>query len=61
MSEPDVQGATSTRWPVGFKAMQATGLGAVFAFPMRRGTPDIGVVDLYTMEVAANFFIRSAS
>lgn len=46
--EPDVQRTTSSRWPVALEAMQATGLGAVFAFPMRLGTLDIGVVDLYT-------------
>ncbi|MBF4609585.1 GAF and ANTAR domain-containing protein [Curtobacterium sp. VKM Ac-1393] len=46
--EPDVQAATSARWPVALQAMQETGLGAVFAFPMRLGTLDIGVVDLYT-------------
>ncbi|QSB22980.1 GAF and ANTAR domain-containing protein [Curtobacterium sp. 24E2] len=45
--EPDVQAATSARWPVALQAMREAGLGAVFAFPMRLDTLDIGVVDLY--------------
>jgi hypothetical protein len=46
--EPNVARATSARWPVALRAMQETGLGAVFAFPMRLGSFDVGVVDLYT-------------
>lgn len=46
--ESDVARATSTQWPVALQAMQETGLGAVFAFPMRLGSLDVGVVDLYT-------------
>lgn len=46
--EPDLGRATSTQWPVALQAMRATGLGAVFAFPMRLGSFDVGVVDLYT-------------
>ncbi|MBF4609395.1 GAF and ANTAR domain-containing protein [Curtobacterium sp. VKM Ac-1393] len=45
---PDVQGTATTRWPVALQGLQAAGLGAVFAFPMRFGTLDIGAVDLYT-------------
>lgn len=44
----DVQGAASRRWPVALQGLQAAGLGAVFAFPMRFGALDIGAVDLYT-------------
>jgi hypothetical protein len=49
----DVQGAASRRWPVALQGLQAAGLGAVFAFPMRFGTLDIGAVDLYTDEPGA--------
>lgn len=45
---PDVQGTATTRWPVALQGLQAVGLGALFAFPMRFGTLDIGAVDLYT-------------
>lgn len=50
---PDVQGATTARWPIALQGLQATGLGAVFAFPMRFGALDIGAVDLYTDEPSA--------
>ncbi|MFZ7088447.1 GAF and ANTAR domain-containing protein [Curtobacterium sp. RRHDQ10] len=46
--EPDVQRASSTAWPLALAALQGTGVGAVFAFPMRLGTLDIGAVDLST-------------
>ncbi|WIB77970.1 GAF and ANTAR domain-containing protein [Curtobacterium sp. MCPF17_002] len=45
--EPDVQAATSDRWPVALMGMQEAQLGAVFAFPMRVGLLAVGVVDLY--------------
>lgn len=45
---PDVQGTTTRQWPVALQGMQATGLGAVFAFPMQLGTLNIGAIDLYT-------------
>jgi hypothetical protein len=44
---PDVAGATAPQWPMALQVMQETGLGAVFAFPMRLGNLHIGVVDLY--------------
>lgn len=45
--EPDVQSATSDRWPLALGAMRETRLGAVFAFPMTVGPIDVGAVDLY--------------
>lgn len=45
--QPDVQTATSDRWPFALSAMRDTRLGAAFAFPMRFGGIDIGAVDLY--------------
>lgn len=45
--EPNVQTATSPNWPMASRALRETGLGAVFAFPMRVGTLNVGAVDLY--------------
>ena len=50
---PDLQRATADGWPAALHAMQATGIGGVFAFPMRVGTIDVGAVDLYTEDRAA--------
>ncbi|WP_144764951.1 ANTAR domain-containing protein [Curtobacterium sp. 9128] len=47
VSEPDVQTATSERWPIALLAMSEIEVGSVFAFPLRVGTFWIGSVDLY--------------
>lgn len=46
--EPDVQGSGSTAWPLARHAMRATGLGAVFAFPLVVAGLRLGAVDLYS-------------
>lgn len=45
--QPDVQTATPQGWPMALLALREAGLGAVFAFPMRVGTLNVGAVDLY--------------
>lgn len=51
--EPDLQASTSGQWPVALMALQVIHLGAVFAFPMRVGTLNIGTVDLYNQAPTA--------
>lgn len=51
--EPDLQRSRSAGWPVALTALRDARLGAVFAFPIRFGTIDIGAVDLYHREAAA--------
>jgi hypothetical protein len=46
--EPDVQGSDGTTWPLAREAMHATGLGAVFAFPLVVAGLRLGAVDLYS-------------
>ncbi len=46
--EPDVQGSGATTWPLARHAMHATGLGAVFAFPLVVAGLSLGAVDLYS-------------
>ncbi|MBM7411967.1 hypothetical protein JOE38_001790 [Clavibacter michiganensis] len=46
--EPDVQGSDATTWPLARQAMHATGLGAVFAFPLVVAGLSLGAVDLYS-------------
>jgi hypothetical protein len=46
--EPDVQGSADMTWPLARQAMHATGLGAVFAFPLVVAGLDLGAVDLYS-------------
>ncbi|WP_235425839.1 GAF and ANTAR domain-containing protein [Clavibacter michiganensis] len=46
--EPDVQGSGGTSWPLARHAMHATGLGAVFAFPLVVAGLSLGAVDLYS-------------
>lgn len=50
--EPDVRASTSDRYPVALLAMQDAGIGAVFAFPLRVGSIDVGAVDLYDRDPA---------
>jgi hypothetical protein len=51
--EPDLQNGFSTGWPVARAALQATGVGAVHAFPLVVGDLRIGSVDLYTDKAGA--------
>jgi hypothetical protein len=51
--EHDLQRSANTRWPMALDALRATGIGAVFAFPMRVGMIDVGAVDLYTDDPGA--------
>jgi hypothetical protein len=46
--ERDVQGSSATTWPLARHAMHATGLGAVFAFPLVVAGLSLGAVDLYS-------------
>lgn len=46
--EPDVQHSGSTSWPVAREALHATGLGAVFAFPLVAAGINVGALDLYS-------------
>lgn len=48
--EPDVQHTSSEDWPAALIALRETGLGAVFAFPMRIGAVGIGSVDLFSSD-----------
>ncbi|AMM22289.1 transcriptional regulator [Frondihabitans sp. PAMC 28766] len=47
--EPDVQHSGASVWPVALSALQKTGLGAVYAFPMIVGSIRLGAVGLYSM------------
>lgn len=46
--EPDLENSTSTSWPLALGALQETGLGAVFAFPLVVAGIDVGAIDLYS-------------
>jgi hypothetical protein len=48
--EPDLQRSRTTAWPLAMHGLRETGIGGVFAFPMRVGGIDVGAVDLYTAE-----------
>jgi hypothetical protein len=45
--EPDLENTTTTSWPLALGALQETGLGAVFAFPLVVAGIDVGAIDLY--------------
>ena len=55
--EPDLRHSPATAWPVALPALQETGLGAVFAFPLVVAGIDVGAVDLYS-EVPTNLTDR---
>jgi len=45
---PDISGSGDRRWPLFAPAAHDIGIRAVFAFPMRMGAANVGVVDLYS-------------
>ena len=45
--EPDLQHGDRTSWPLARDALQKTGIGAVFAFPLVVAGINVGAVDLY--------------
>lgn len=46
--EPDLQNGQRTTWPLARDALQKTGIGAVFAFPLVVAGINVGAVDLYS-------------